>query len=202
MSKILKTTSLTRKAKDGTYKVTEYVEVNTRIKHFRESGDYIDWSMETEVVELTDKRAVLKAIIKDRDGSIIATGLACEKTEDGFINKTSYVENCETSAWGRALGNLGIGIDKSIASKEEVENAKELQKIQKKAEEDNRFKFEVCSQAMKFGNLDKAIPEDIETMHKIYDAAVKAQPANIGKFVFDFFNKYGDSFHKTEGQEE
>jgi hypothetical protein len=37
-----------------------------------------------------------------------------------LVNKTSYIENCETSAWGRALGNLGIGIDASIASAEEV----------------------------------------------------------------------------------
>ena len=37
-----------------------------------------------------------------------------------FINKSSYVENCETSAWGRALANFGIGVDSSIASAEEV----------------------------------------------------------------------------------
>ena len=40
-----------------------------------------------------------------------------------MVNKTSYIENCETSAWGRALGNLGIGINESIASAEEVVSA-------------------------------------------------------------------------------
>ena len=40
-----------------------------------------------------------------------------------FINKTSFIENCETSAWGRCLGNLGIGIDSSVATYEEVSNA-------------------------------------------------------------------------------
>ena len=49
--------------------------------------------------------------------------MAYEKEGSTFINKTSYIENCETSAWGRALGNLGIGIDTSIASAEEVQNA-------------------------------------------------------------------------------
>jgi hypothetical protein len=39
------------------------------------------------------------------------------------INKTSYVENCETSAIGRALAMLGIGIDTSIASANEVSDA-------------------------------------------------------------------------------
>jgi hypothetical protein len=40
-----------------------------------------------------------------------------------FINKTSFVEVCETSAWGRALANFGIGIDSQVASANEVANA-------------------------------------------------------------------------------
>ena len=48
-----------------------------------------------------------------------------------FINKTSYVENCETSAWGRALANFGIGLGTSVASADEVANAIENQKSTK-----------------------------------------------------------------------
>ena len=40
-----------------------------------------------------------------------------------FINKTSYVENCETSAWGRALANFGIGLETAVASADEIQNA-------------------------------------------------------------------------------
>ena len=54
---------------------------------------------------------------------MLANGLAEESKGSTFINKTSYVENCETSAWGRALGNLGIGLDTSVASADEVKNA-------------------------------------------------------------------------------
>mgnify|MGYP007029096494 CR=1 FL=1 len=53
----------------------------------------------------------------------MAKGIAYEETGASRINSTSYVENCETSAWGRALANLGIGIDTSIASSSEVANA-------------------------------------------------------------------------------
>lgn len=106
----------------------DYVEVNTRIKYFRESGHYKDWSLATEIVELNESWCVLKALVKDASGEIKATGLAYEKADSSHINRTSYIENCETSAWGRALGNLGIGIDKSIASKEEVETAISQQK--------------------------------------------------------------------------
>ena len=53
----------------------------------------------------------------------MSTGIAYEVEGSSFINKTSFIENCETSAIGRALGNLGIGIDTSVASYEEVANA-------------------------------------------------------------------------------
>ena len=99
----------------------DYVEVNTRIKHFREH--YKDWSMSTEFIELTDNRCVMKTTIKNPDDRIISTGIAYEMLGSSNVNKTSFIENCETSANGRALGNLGIGIDNSIASAEEVEHA-------------------------------------------------------------------------------
>ena len=57
------------------------------------------------------------------DGNIVAVGHAHEVKTASNINKTSYVENCETSAVGRALAMLGIGIDVSIASANEVQDA-------------------------------------------------------------------------------
>jgi hypothetical protein len=60
-------------------------------------------------------------MIRDADGRIRATGHAHEDRTSSMINKTSYVENCETSCpFGRALAALGIGIETSIASANEV----------------------------------------------------------------------------------
>ena len=100
-----------------------YVEVNERVKYFRDN--YKDWSIETELLSNEERVCVFKAIVKDENGVIKATGHAYEKEDDkrSLVNSTSYIENCETSAVGRALGMLGIGIDTSIASAEEVENA-------------------------------------------------------------------------------
>ena len=98
-----------------------YVLVNERLKYFREN--FKNWALETEVLELNQERCVVKAVIKDEEGRTRATGLAYELASSSYINKTSYIENCETSAWGRALGNLGIGIDTSVASAEEVQTA-------------------------------------------------------------------------------
>lgn len=103
----------------------EYVEVNERLKAFRTLPEYKGYSLESDIYDYDKEKGIItiKAIIRDADGVIKATGYAQEKESSSFINKTSFVENCETSAWGRALGNLGIGIDTSVASAEEVENA-------------------------------------------------------------------------------
>lgn len=98
----------------------QYVEVNERIKYFRESGEYKGWSLTSDVYHLDADSCVIKASVLNDKGEIVATGFAQEDKSSSYINKTSYVENCETSAWGRALANLGIGIDTSIASSNEV----------------------------------------------------------------------------------
>lgn len=108
------------KFKTTNIKGKEYVEVNERIKYFRESGEYKGWSLTSEVFHLDQESCVIKASVINSEGAIVATGFAQEDKSSSYINKTSYVENCETSAWGRALANLGIGIDTSIASSNEV----------------------------------------------------------------------------------
>lgn len=97
-----------------------YVLVNERVKAFREN--YPGYSLITTVVELTDKRVVMCATINNPEGTAVATGYAYEDAGSSYINKTSYIENCETSAWGRALANFGIGIDNSMCSADEVAN--------------------------------------------------------------------------------
>tara|TARA_Y100001972_G_C7640415_1_gene321707 strand:+ start:733 stop:1248 length:516 start_codon:yes stop_codon:yes gene_type:complete len=101
----------------------KYVEVNERIKFFRQEEQYKHWSLITEFPVLDSEQCVCKASIADTEHRIIATGHAHEVQGSSNINKTSFVENCETSAIGRALAMLGIGIDTSIASANEVSDA-------------------------------------------------------------------------------
>lgn len=98
----------------------EYAEVNQRIKAFRMI--YPEGFIRTEIVSLENGICIMRAEAGEGE-RILATGTAYEKEGSTFINKTSYIENCETSAVGRALGMLGIGIDTSVASAEEVGNA-------------------------------------------------------------------------------
>lgn len=99
----------------------EYVEVNQRIKAFRSICP--GGSITTEMLSNENGVCVFRATVCDENMQILGTGTAYEKETSSFINKTSYIENCETSAVGRALGMCGFGIDTSIASSEEVLNA-------------------------------------------------------------------------------
>ena len=101
----------------------EYVTVNERLKEFREQ--YPDFALTTTIVQLDEMSCTMQATILDESGRVLAMGTAREERDDkaSMVNKTSYVENCETSAWGRALGNFGIGIDESVASADEVARA-------------------------------------------------------------------------------
>jgi hypothetical protein len=111
------------KFKTTKIKGKEYVEVNQRLLFFRTDQAYAGWSIESELINLQPDHCCMKAIIRDPDGRIRATGHAQEDRTSTVINKTSYVENCETSAFGRCLAALGIGIETSIASANEVELA-------------------------------------------------------------------------------
>ena len=111
------------KFKTTNIKGKEYVEVNQRVIAFRQLSEYTNFSLETEILSLDSESCVIRAIIKNAQGQTVATGMAQEDKASSRINQTSYVENCETSAVGRALGFLGIGIETSIATADEVDMA-------------------------------------------------------------------------------
>tara|TARA_R110002020_G_scaffold340900_2_gene555650 strand:+ start:1311 stop:1865 length:555 start_codon:yes stop_codon:yes gene_type:complete len=101
----------------------QYVEVNERIKFFRQEDQYKGWGIHTDINMLDGDQCLCKCTVVNGDGEVIAQGHAHEVKSSSNINKTSHVENCETSAVGRALAMLGIGIDTSIASSNEVQEA-------------------------------------------------------------------------------
>ena len=118
----------------------DYAEVNQRIKAFRMVEP--NGTITTDIVSLSNGVCVIKATIYDGNNHELATGHAYEKEDSTFINKTSYIENCETSAVGRALGMCGFGIDTSIASYEETANAIENQKPKNKPTSQENKKVE------------------------------------------------------------
>ena len=112
----------------------DYVEVNQRVIAFRMV--YPGGGISSEIVSLANGICVMKSTCTDENGNILGVGHAYEKENSSFINKTSYIENCETSAVGRALGMAGFGIDTSICSAEELQTAVLNQDLMKPVSED------------------------------------------------------------------
>lgn len=123
--------------KTGKKTKKEYAEVNQRIKAFRML--YPQGFIKTELIKDEDGICIFKAIVGytlhifngEEDGLlydkeyILGTGYARESQDSSYINNTSYIENCETSAVGRALGMCGFGIDTAVASYEEVKQVEQ-----------------------------------------------------------------------------
>lgn len=111
--------------KTGKKEIKDYVDVAQRVKAFRRL--YPQGFIKTDFVKLEGGLCVMRATagFYNDEGTaiVIATGTAQESQDANIINKTSYIENCETSAIGRALGMAGIGIDGGIASADEMQNA-------------------------------------------------------------------------------
>ncbi len=121
----IKPLPISRTDKQTGKKVTKkYAEVNQRIKAFRMV--YPTGTIQTTMIDDVDGICTFKADIYDGD-KLLATGTARENSKSSFINQTNYIENCETSAVGRALGMCGFGVDASLASADEVKNAMERQ---------------------------------------------------------------------------
>ena len=110
-----------------------YAEVNQRIKAFRmvyPTGFIITELLSDELngegkdaYHTCRFKAAVGFYTDNGECVTLGVGHAYENEKSSFINTTSYIENCETSAVGRALGMAGFGIDTSVASAEEVGNA-------------------------------------------------------------------------------
>lgn len=114
-------------------KGTAYSAVSERIKAFRKL--FPTGFICTDMISNENGVCIFKATVgyKDENGErcVLGTGTAYEKEGSSFINKTSYIENCETSAVGRALGMCGLGIDADVASYDEVATATVNQEAEK-----------------------------------------------------------------------
>lgn len=102
----------------GRFKLDDYVTVNERLLLFRQ--DHPNWGLVCNL-RLSGDAILARAEVTDETGRVIAVGHAEEIRGDGMVNKTSPIENAETSAWGRALANLGYEVKRGVASREEME---------------------------------------------------------------------------------
>lgn len=166
------------KFKTTNIKGKQYVEVNERVKAFRALPEFKSMSLETEIYAVDSESVIIRAVVRDEAGRIVSTGFAHEEKSSSNINRTSYIENCETSAVGRALGMLGIGIDTSIATADEVETAIAKQEAPRQVTEVSE-------------------PEKEETLFEKSVNYIKAA-SNKREAYGQVVTKYGDKFSEKQ----
>ncbi len=106
------------------FNLEDYETVEDRLTKFWK--DYPDGRISTEIVEHTLQRFIVKASIyrTEVDAHAWATGFAEETVSTRGVNSTSALENCETSALGRALANAGYATKGKRPSREEMSKVK------------------------------------------------------------------------------
>ena len=136
----------------------EYKSVNIRIKVFREF--FPNFSLTSDILVYSDNACRVKASVISPAHRVMATGHAEEDKNTNHINKTSMLENCETSAWGRALANFGLQGDE-LASANERERAKAKEDVQKQKASEERVNNNFNEKG-KLKKKDEYIPERME----------------------------------------
>lgn len=165
---------MTDKLKTIPIKGKDYVMVNDRVKAFREN--YRGYALTSEIIFNDGTTCIFRAEVIDPEGKVVAVGHAQEVKGSSNINKTSHIENCETSAWGRALGNFGIGIDDSICSADELVMALQGQEtetpedIAKRKLKDKKVELQTSEDFAKtLENLPFASKEQTSKIEKLCD---------------------------------
>jgi hypothetical protein len=141
------------------------------------------YTIDTEILADDGQRVLMVAYVKDNDGRVVGKGHAEEIRNAGPVNRTSAIENCETSAIGRALANIGLAGNEyasafemgNIKSKEEAvtsqEKAKASQEKAKASQDlDSHRKHE--AEKAKQEAIDESEKQLILDVHKILVASV------------------------------
>jgi hypothetical protein len=168
----------------------EYTTVVERINDFRNDERFEGWAIETDIISSDIENCIIKATIKDSTGKIVGTGLAHEVQGSTNINKTSHVENCETSAIGRALANIGKA-GTEYASANEVSDAIIKQKVEEATDKlrglvnavlSNHSSIVAIKEGIAMGNLSEAA-EEWFTLEDVVKTSLWIAPSKGGVFT-------------------
>ena len=117
------------------FNLDDYETVEERLVKFWK--EHPDGQIHTKVLEHTTSRFIVEASIyrTEADARPWTTGLAEETIQGRGVNATSALENCETSAIGRALANAGYATKGKRASREEMNKVKAKVEVQNLVQE-------------------------------------------------------------------
>ena len=184
----------------------DYITVNERIEKFYEK--YPEGRIVPEIISWNDGVVLMKATVyrNFEDSNPIAVGHAYEREGSSFINKTSALENCETSAVGRALALAGFEIKKSICSREEVENAKLQQAQLERKEAKKPSEAQIKRYSALFNNMKEYYPNATEDkmfnhLNSKHSVEISKQKMMSDLTVYDIVCNYmNDLIDKTKSK--
>ena len=187
----------------------EYAGVSERTIAFRKV--YPNGRIETEIIDTDGEMVTMVAKVYNEENQLIATGHASE-VKKGLVNSVSMLENCETSAIGRALGFCGFGIDSGIASEQEIEKVEDYKLSNKKVEIfENMFiaekdaikivKVSIMDLMRKFGIIQAEL--NTKVRHQLWSSLEELNYAQLGlleaklKTVNNTSSDWNDLYNKN-----
>ena len=190
-------------------KKTNYAMVPQRVKAFRML--YPDGFITTQIISNDGTTILMQAsagYYNERGEMVVlGTGFAQEIRGKGMVNSTSHIENCETSAVGRALGFIALGIDGGgICSAEELVNAITAQNQMKQEEKEKKEREN--EQIRNLNRQNPGIVNSVPEVDKDKNAIATAFASHMNEFMERFgisdnqealkkFNEFRDSLQKA-----
>lgn len=155
----------------------QYLQVVDRVNLFRYHYG-MAYTIDTEILADDGTRVLMVASIKDNDGRVVGKGYAEEIRNAGPVNRTSAVENCETSAIGRALANIGLA-GNEYASAFEMGNieSKEKAKVSQEKLKDSQKKVQAIQSEVEKQSAKKVAephPDDIKMIETTAEILIQS----------------------------
>ena len=172
------------------FNLADYEPVEVRLEKFIK--DYPDFRVSTELEVIESNRYIVKAyLFKTATDSVAwATGLAEETVTSRGVNQTSALENCETSAIGRALANAGYAPKGKRPSREEM--TKVIKAPAPKVEKDYwTTPFGEQDESIKKVDAPVTIDQAVNTVAEILGTAKVVPSCKHGDMEFKDGNKNG-----------